>query len=358
MRISDSDIHIVSSDHAAINFKLAYGLNDIPLTKQNVELNSTGVTFQLTDRLLVQRDMLWCGPTTKCTSISAWKRMRAEYVKNLFPGYPDISLNNLKTDLLYNENRLNEVEFIYIWAGTNLEDQLLILFVIYLVKFIGGDFEKIRIIQFESLNCYGETLEMFGMSHLDPNDMQKHPEPIALLPEQIKLYQTAWDTFTSDTPFPLMQFLSLSQTLNKHLAPALQFLLRRYPRIGSGLDYWETKILSHVGRDGNSAGKIIADAWGENIDGDVIGEVYLLNKILHLGNNNLPEPLLELSEIQQPYLNIHVTLTEFGVAVINGEASFYPPNPIDKWIGGVHLSSATGNLWFYQNGYIDTIPIR
>lgn len=361
MRILDTDVHIVSST-AAINFKLAYGLNDIPLLQQNAG-SKPSLTFQLTDRLLIQRDMLWCGPTPRCANLDAWKQIRAAFIKGLFPEYPDISFNDLKTDLLYDVNRLNEVETIYIWAGTNLEDQLLILFVIYLVGLIGGNLEKIRIVQYESLNCFDETLHMFGMGLLDPDDMQKHPEPLALLPEQIKLYRTAWDAVTSNTPLALMQFLSSSPTLNIHLAPALRYLLRRYPRIESGLDFWDTQLLNHVGKDGNPAVKIIAGAWGENgenLEGDPVGETYLFNKILHLGSKDLPEPLLQLSHVgpsgePSTYRNIHATLTPFGAAVINGDASFYPANPIDKWVGGVHLSSSTGNLWFYQNGRVDTI---
>jgi hypothetical protein len=360
MRILDTDVHIVSNT-AAINFKLAYGLNDIPLLQRNVGSKPT-LTFQLTDRLLIQRDMLWCGPTPRCANLEAWKQIRAEFIKGFFlPEHPDVNFNNLKTDLLYDVNRLNEVETIYIWAGTNLEDQLLILFVIYLVELTGGNFEKVRIVQFESVNCCGETLQIFGMGHLDPNDMQKHPEPNALLPEQIKFYQTAWDALTSGTPLPLMQFLSLNQAWNKHLAPALQILLRRYPRIESGLDYWDIQILNNIGKDGSAAAKIIAGAWGENgenLEGDSVGETYLFNKMLYLSSKDLPEPLLVLSGTQTSYRDTKVSLTKFGLAVINGEASFYPPNPIDKWIGGVHLSSAAGNLWFYQDGHIDTIQAR
>ncbi|MDP2901665.1 MAG: hypothetical protein Q8N96_00950 [Methylovulum sp.] len=357
MRISNTDIHVVSST-AAINFKLAYGLNDIPLLQQNAEAKPS-LTFQLTDRLLIQRDMLWCGPTPKCTNINTWKQIRAEFIKGFFlPEYPDVSFNNLKTDLLYDVNRLNEVEAIYIWAGTNLEDQLLILFVIYLVGLTSGHFEKISIVQFESVNCFGETLQIFGMGHLDPDDMQKHPEPIALTTEQAAFYRMAWDSVTSDTPLALMQLLSSAPNLNKHLVPALHYLLRRYPRIESGLDYWDIQILSNIGKNGSAAVKIIMGAWGENgenLEGDPAGETYLFNKMLYLGSKDLPEPLLALSGTQTSYRDTKVSLTKFGSAVMNGKASFYPANPIDKWVGGVHLSSAMSNLWFYQNGRVDTI---
>lgn len=294
-------------------------------------------------------------PTPRCANLDAWKKIRAAFIKGLFPEYPDISFNDLKTDLLYDVNRLNEVETVYIWAGTNIEDQLLILFVIYLVELTSGNFEKIRIVQFESVNCFGETLQIFGMGHLYPDDMRKNPEPIALTPEQVGFYRRAWDAVISDTPLALMQFLASNPTLNQYLAPALHYLLRRYPRIESGLDFWDTQLLNHVGKDGNPAVKIISGAWGENgenLEGDPVGETYLFNKILHLGSKDLPEPLLVLSGTQTSYRDTKVSLTKFGSAVMNGEASFYPANPIDNWVGGVHLSSATDNLWFYKDGQV------
>ncbi len=354
MLISDSDIHIISSEFAGINFKLAYDLQDIPLLQRDPNPNALKpirVMFHLTDRLLIQRDMLWCGPTPKCASVQEWKQVRQCYLEKLFD-YPDIDFNDLKTDLLHNENRLNEVDNIYIWAGTNLEDQLLILFVVYLIELVGGNPEKIRIVQYESLTYFGELLTMFGMGCLHPEQVHVHPEPILLTQEHIERYRAGWSALTSDTPLPLMQFISSNHPLNKHLAPALRYLLRRYPRSESGLDFWDTQILTHVGKGSRLAGRIMADVWGEDLQSDVTGEIYMLKKIRHLGSSELPEPLLELSGGQPPYRDTQVALTQFGAAVLNGKASFYPTNPIDKWVGGVHLSSSTGNLWFYKDGQV------
>jgi hypothetical protein len=353
MLISDSDIHIISSEFAGINFKVAYDLQDIPLLQRDPNPNAqkpVRVIFHLTDRLLVQRDVLSWGPAPKCASVQDWKQIRMDYIRGLFPAYPDIDLNNLKTDLLYNENRLNEVDFIYIWAGIGLEDQLLILFVVYLFELVGGDPKKIKLVRYETFP--DGSMPMYAMDFLDPIQMRVHPEPISLTQEQIEYYQAGWAALTSDTPLPLMQFISSSQPWNKHLTSALHYLLRRYPRAESGLDYWDTQILTHVGKRNRLMVKIIRKVWGRDFDGDMLAEFHLLNKIAQLASSELPEPLLKISGAQTSYRDTKVALTKFGLAVQNGEASFYPTNPIDKWVGGVHLSSATGNLWFYKDGQV------
>ena len=50
------------------------------------------------------------------------------------------------------------------------------------------------------------------------------------------------------------------------------------------------------------------------------------------------------------YLSTEANVTEFGRNVLEGCASSYPTNPIDEWIGGVHLSSAEDRLWLHKDG--------
>jgi hypothetical protein len=78
----------------------------------------------------------------------------------------------------------------------------------------------------------------------------------------------------------------------------------------------------------------------------------MTSRILGLSNASLPRPLLNFSGNRQQPGRAEVTLTEFGEQVLGGAASAYPVNPIDDWAGGVHLSSANGNLWFNDNGRI------
>jgi hypothetical protein len=72
--------------------------------------------------------------------------------------------------------------------------------------------------------------------------------------------------------------------------------------------------------------------------------------MLRLGSTNNPKPLVELSGDQMSIRNTEATLTPFGEAVLKGDASSYPDNPIDDWAAGVKLSSGNGALWFNDGG--------
>lgn len=330
MGIIGSGIHIIYGENAGGSFKQAQ---------------------HTSDRLLVQRDPLSCGPIANCANVQEWQQIRMRYLEKLFD-YPGINFNNLKTDPLNNVNWVNGFDSIYVWAGTGLEDQLLILFVVHLVEWLGGNPEKINIVQYETFTFNGELLPAYAMGCLNPDQILAHPEPIPLTQSHIECYRAGWAALTSDTPLPLMQFIASPQPLNQYTTTALHYLFRRYPRSESSLDYWDTQLLTHAGKCSRLAARIMVDIWGRDRDGDLVGFSYLFYKLRHLAGSTLTEPLLKLSGTQTSYDDTDVSLTEFGAAVLNGETSSYPTNPIDKWVGGVHLSSSTGNLWFYKDGQL------
>jgi hypothetical protein len=47
-----------------------------------------------------------------------------------------------------------------------------------------------------------------------------------------------------------------------------------------------------------------------------------------------------------------VTVTETGKAVLNGGVNAVRLNGIDDWVGGIHLDSAGGEVWFQRDGVL------
>jgi hypothetical protein len=64
----------------------------------------------------------------------------------------------------------------------------------------------------------------------------------------------------------------------------------------------------------------------------------------------VPAPLLEITGDRTNMRDAQVTLTPFGLEVLEGRASYYPANPIDDWVAGVKLSFRNGVLWFNDGG--------
>jgi hypothetical protein len=106
-----------------------------------------------------------------------------------------------------------------------------------------------------------------------------------------------------------------------------------------------------VKKFGPGVSGIIGYTMAETFEfGDLVGDWYLFGRMLRLGDQRNPKPLVELSGDQMSIRNTEAVLTPFGVAVLKGEASSFPDNPIDDWAAGVKLSSAEGQLWFNDGG--------
>lgn len=324
MNITSQGLHILNGQSAGGTFVAAFGRQE---------------------RLLIQCDMLSCGPTPRCESLVEWERIRLEFLNDQFEGEEPWSFRDIDCDLLVNAQRLAAQEDVYIWTGTTVEDQLLIAFVIYLVDTVGGDPERLHLIQFET--ALRERVPMRGLGMLNPEQMQGHPPPRLMPAAERDHYREAWAALGSSDPEALLNFCAREATPTPYLREALRAMLRRYPSARSGLGNWDHMLLVQVRERGPRAVRIIGYAITSDLrDIDWIGDLYLYRRLLRLSEDVLPKPLVSLSGPSLAMHDADVVLTDFGAAILDGRASFHPANPIDEWIGGVHLSSSKGTLWF------------
>jgi hypothetical protein len=322
MTIASAGIHVINGYSAAGSFIQAFGA---------------------TEGLLVQDDVLSCGPAPRCIDLNEWRRIRFDFLREWFGLEEDEPSDR---GLLEHASRLASDD-VHVWAGTTVEDQLLIAYVVHLTELVGGDPAKIRLVQFE-WRPNGKYCPA-GMGIFSPEQMQAHPQPRLLSESEVAQYRRAWDAFTSDAPSQMLEACNGNWITNPYLLEVMRRLLRRYPQHLTGLGYWDWRLLANAQNHGPRVAMIIGHTMVERDDDpDWIGDLYLFHRLLRLGGEDLSEPLLAVSGSQQSMHDTSVVLTDFGKAVLDGRASFYPANPIDDWIGGVHLSSAAGNLWFLE----------
>lgn len=305
------------------------------------------------DRLLIQHDVLGCGPMPFCGDLETWKRVRAEYLATLIPASDHAGDSRFPLDLLDNLALLQDAENVYVWAATGLQDQLVLPFLSYLIEIEGIRQPSVALIQFE--RPPGGDRLLGGMGQLSPEQMAQPPEPVQLSEGDIDTCKRAWSALTSTSPDSLLDFLEFSSTIPR-LSEAMQVLLRRYPRRSSGLGDWDWRLLQNVAARGPSVARVIGYTIGEDLyDRDCVGDYYLFRRLRNLGANTVPRPLVALGGDLSHMQKTTVVPTAMGEAVLSGTASSFPGNPIDDWIGGVHLSSATGNLWFFGNGSLHCV---
>jgi len=321
--IADQGLHILNGDSAAGCFRQAFGT---------------------VDRLLVHPDILSCGPIPRFQDAAQWRAVRLAYLRQLQPDgwYEHPAAQAF--DLLNNLDRLRGDAPIHIWAGIGTEDQLLIAFVIDLMHHVGADVDKVQVVQFESLS---NGRRATGLGLLNPQQFRMHPEPRALTLAECNSYRAAWAALCSETP----ELLAALPGQPSHLGNAVHHIFRRYPDKSSGLNYWDRRLLENVARRGPVAARIIGHTIADDTDdADMVGDRYLFWRLHRMAEGQCRAPLVHVSGTTTQLRGTEVTLFPLGAAVLAGQSSWYPANPIHDWIGGVELSSAKGLVWFYEEG--------
>ena len=307
--------------------------------------------FFARDRLLIDRDVLSCGPTPNSVDLATWSERRTEYWSSFVPGVA-IEPVHSRFNLVDNAQRLSDAERIHIWAATGVSEQLFIAFVVHLVKLVGGDPTRLALVQFEkTINDRRKNGRVIGLGELDEAQMRAAPEPRPMSDEVTQQYLTAWAALTSPDPMLLAGFAREHPDACRWLRLAMQLMTRRFPDKRNGLSYWDHALLARVERRGPEVSRIIGYTMSETYElGDMVGDWYLFGRLLRLADARNPRPLITLTGDQMSIRETEAELTPFGAEVLKGTASNYPANPIDDWAAGVRLSSEEGTLWFNDGG--------
>ena len=282
-----------------------------------------------------------------------WQRVCPESCNELTPASERPPAN---IDLIQNLDRLRATNRAYIWAGTDIHDQLFLLFVVNLMMHEGIETETVRLIPFDTRTDL--RLPFYSVAVLTPDNLSAHPLPVPLTEKQRLVCHSAWAAITAPTPDAMVAFLHNRDATMPHVRRTVGQLLHRFPQRESGLSFLDRMLLgnvkSHAPNVARVIGETLCDIW---LDGDNVGDAYLYHRLQLMGDEQLPQPLLELRNGTRPYREADVALTDFGQAVLEGRVSNYPTNPIDEWIGGVHLSSKDGNLWMHDRGRLQRIAL-
>jgi len=302
--------------------------------------------FFARDRLLIDQDVLSCGPTPPIDDLAAWGKRRFDYWTSFVTGGATEHVHS-RFNLVDNAQRLADAERVNIWAATGVSEQLFIAFVVHLVKLVGGDSGRISLVECETMN----NRRIIGLGELNEAQMRAAPEPKPMHDDVAQQYLNAWAALTSPDPMLLAGFAREHPEASRWLKLAMQLMTRRFPDKRNGLSYWDHALLSRIEARGPEVSRIIGFTMAETFDqGDLVGDWYLFGRLLRLGSAQNPQPLITLSGDQMSIRHTEAALTPFGTEVLKGKASNYPANPIEDWAAGVKLSSAEGALWFNDGG--------
>ncbi len=155
--------------------------------------------------------------------------------------------------------------------------------------------------------------------------------------------------FRSDTPEKWCELLSEDTSALPFLEGAVVRMLEEYPSCFNGLSRTAEQALKVISEGEKSPMKVFAKAQKME-ERKFLGDAsfwVVLNELLESS-----PPLIEVSggeALTLPALEgQELTVTEAGLGVLAGKVNWLDVSRIDRWIGGVHLTSE--NAWCWDSG--------
>ena len=300
--------------------------------------------------VLQNHDLLSCGPLARGASLRQWRALRQRYLRSVFfDDLPTFLFSREPRDLLTNLPVLRRAQKVVFWLGTGLIDQLLVSWLVGEAEVIGADPRDFRVMQFHRHGMRG--YDILSIAILNPDDLRELAQGVEATPIDVDETRAAWEAVTSPEPDQLVGFCSRSSTQLSLLKSALVTLLRRYPDARTGLNFWDYELLKYCGEVGPRAVRVVGHTMGSNMETpDWPGDSYLFARLRRLGDSRLRHPLVRFSGRLSRIRSAEVSLTDVGSDVLAGRANPVTLNGIDDWVGGVHLDSSAGRVWFHQDG--------
>lgn len=160
---------------------------------------------------------------------------------------------------------------------------------------------------------------------------------------QFGLARRAWAAFTAPDPAGLLALMREDTSALPHLASAFRRHLEQFPSTRNGLSRTQQQIMTAVASGAKTLGAAFAiDATME--ERVFMGDSSFINYVRELGSCR--SPLLNVDE-HGSVMKLTLALTAKGREVLDGREDHIRLNGIDRWLGGIHLSSPDC-VWRYD----------
>ncbi|MCI0437062.1 MAG: hypothetical protein L0271_25990 [Gemmatimonadetes bacterium] len=319
--------------------------------------------------LAVWADVLHEGPVPPDDDLSAWLRIRADYLSATGLAGEDDALARLTLWQAALEAYLDYDEVI-LWFEHDLFDQLLLIrhlawFARQAATAGGATLSGLPDGVALTLICIGAHPEVdpfHGLGQLSPDQLSRpFAEREVVTREQMLTAVSAWKAFTGTDPLMLERFAQQDPVPLPFLGAAFVRLLEEYPSVHNGLGRTEQQILQILAGGSRRAAEVFET--NQRLEERVfMGDVTFWNRLRALAEE--PAPLIgfedpgparaiaapgrgvrELHRDSAIRFDADVALTAHGRNVVEARADRIELRGIDQWIGGVHMNRATPWRW-------------
>lgn len=302
------------------------------------------------ERIYEQRDNLSHGPLAPLNDPGHWQSLRRAFWQQIPGSAPVNSGDDPDPSALYHRlvsdrKRVRSAERLFLWLGSTLAEQLMLAWLLKVFKKLEVGTEGLRLLGLRPRQ--GKIDRSIGILNCELlKELTQWRRPNT---DELGAYKTAWHAVSSPSPDVLIDFCALDMPQASPGVEALRAYMTHYPAVGSGLNTGDKSILENCDVRPRKAARIVASTLvNMRQTPDWPGDVYLFERLKRLGDRRLSHPLIKIIGTGASMRHTEVVITATGCSVLEGEASFVELNGIDDWVGGVHLSSREGTLWFYD----------
>lgn len=251
------------------------------------------------------------------------------------------------------DNVFAETEYFRLWIGPTVCEGLTALVARERLRRLGVSRDRVRLVDATGLT------RPIGASR--PGELAEIKGPERFKPEMDHAFSCAWEALTSSDPEQLASYAQDRSSV-RFLRRIARALVRLYPDQSSGLGLLESRALNPLTSAWQPAVDSVItalDASHQDPDGAWLGDLSLFECLKELNHRSLEAPLVEMRmahddpariiDARRPLksmANTEVRLTPDGAACLAGELNHVAVNGIERWVGGVYLTSRGGNVWF------------
>ncbi|PWQ97919.1 hypothetical protein [Leucothrix arctica] len=289
----------------------------------------------ISGEFLPWRDVLHEGPVPAGLSLEELSKVRAQFIADRGWG----TVEEITECFVERDNVLKafgEYQKVILWFEYDLYDQLQVIQI--LDWFAQQDLVGVEL----SIICTDQYLGL-----LSPDEMKllvQYEQPVT--ESHLNLSTKAWAAFRSDTPEKWCELLSEETSALPFLEGAVVRMLEEYPSCLNGLSRTAEQALKVISEGEKSLMKVFSKTQKME-ERKFLGDASFWVVLNELLGSSLP--LIEVSEgeaLTLPALEgRELTVTEAGLGVLAGKVNWLDVSKVDRWVGGVHLTSESVWCW-------------
>ena len=273
---------------------------------------------------LAWKDVLHEGPVPSGLSLEDLSRVRAQFLCDRGYGNPiKIHHDFEKRDATL--RRARDFDEVVLWFEHDLYDQLHLLQILTTLRDMGMGSGSVQLVQSDQ---YLGTLVAEEL-------MSLYKKRRFVTSATSDAAARAWKAFTKDEPSELQAAAGERFSGLPFLADALTRLCEEYPSTETGLSRSQKHVLESAAQ-GTAAPEELFRRSQAREEAAFMGDSSCYRVIADMSAQ--PAPLL--AELENGY-----DVTVLGRRVLAGDADWLDQQPLDRWIGGAHLTSERHWRW-------------